>query len=439
MNKDKIQSGWIKLTGNPGTHTLEARIFHITCVFTILLFSCSIFFNYIIGLYTISFMLIPSVAAACFVYYLSRYRYRHGLAVGLFCAAGNLLFIAFFLNNSGINGPSLLIYLLFFFLVMSIVPLRQRTLWMLVNIIIAAGLIFFQYEYPQDVLLKHKDMASRFIDFGYVYFFTILIVYFIVTGIINSYNRERMLAENRAELLQLSNESKNKLFSILAHDLKSPLNSIQNFLEISMESDIEEHEKRTINSSLLRETKYTRQMLTNLLSWSKTQMEGMNVNLTKLDLEETLEPTLLLQASLAEQKGIMLNNLLQKNIRVIADSNMLELIIRNLVNNAIKFTPFGGEISISSEVHGYECWIKVQDNGVGITKTSEQRIFSMQSESTYGTNNEKGVGLGLVLCKEFIALQHGKIWLNSTVNVGTTFFVSLELASHADLFPLNLN
>lgn len=429
----------MKLTGNPETHILEARIFHITCIFTILLFSCSIFFNYIIGLYTISLMLIPSVAAACFVYYLSRALYKHGLAVGIFCAAGNLLFIAFFLNNSGINGPSLLIYILFFFLVMSIVPVKQRTLWMLVNIIVAAGLIFFQYKYPQDVPLKHRDTASRFIDFGYVYFFTILIVYFIITGIINSYNRERMLAENRAELLQLSNESKNKLFSILAHDLRSPLNSIQNFLEISMETDIEEHEKKTINSSLLRETKYTRQMLTNLLSWSTTQMERMSVNLVKLDLEETLEPTLLLQASLAEEKGIMLNNLLQKNIRVIADSNMLELIVRNLISNAIKFTPFGGEINISSEIHGYECWVKVQDNGVGITKINEQRIFSMQSESTYGTNNEKGVGLGLVLCKEFIALQHGKIWLNSTVDVGTTFFISLELASHADLFPLNLN
>jgi two-component system sensor histidine kinase/response regulator len=390
-------------------------------------------------LYTLSLMLIPSVAVACFVYYLSKFKYKHSLAVTLFCVSGNILFVAFFLNNSGINGPGLLIYLLFFFLVMSIVPVKQRLFWMLINIVIAVALILFQYFAPEAVPLKHADAASRYLDFGYVYFFTILIIYFILAGIINSYNRERLLSENRAELLELSNQSKNKLFSILAHDLKSPLNSIQNFLEICMETDIEEHEKRTINSSLLRETKYTRQMLVNLLSWSKTQMDGVNVNLVKLELKETLEPTLLLQASLAEAKGIVLNNHLHQHTRVIADSNMLELVIRNLVNNAIKFTPFGGEINVSSEVHGYECWIKVQDNGVGITKTNELNIFSMQSESTYGTNNEKGVGLGLVLCKEFVALQHGRIWLNSTVDVGTTFFVSMELAAHADLFPLSLN
>lgn len=434
-----MQSIWINLVGSPDTHTLEARIFHVACIFTILLFSCSIVFNYIIGLYTLSLLLIPSVAAACAVYYLSKVKYRHNLGVGIFCVLGNILFIAFFLTNSGINGPGLVIYLLFFFLVMSIVPVNQRLIWMAVNIGVTVVLIVYQYQHPSAVPLKYKDNISRYIDSGYVYFFTLVIVYFIITSIINNYNRERLLAEERAAELEKSNESKNKLFSILAHDLKSPLNSIQSFLEISLEIDIEEHEKRTINSSLLRETRYTRQLLSNLLSWSKTQMDGISVKLIRLDLDHALEPTLLLQSSLAEEKGILLHNRVDKHIQVIADSDMLELVIRNLVSNAIKFTPPGGEISISSEIHGYECWIKVEDNGIGIAKANFNKIFSLQSESTYGTNREKGVGLGLVLCKEYIVAQKGRIWVESAANAGTTFFISLELAAHADLFPLHLN
>ena len=431
MKINRIESEWIKLTGSPDTHTLEARMFHITCIFTIVLFTCGICFNYLIGLYAICLILFPSVFAACFLYYLSKFRFRHSLAVSVFSVLGNIVFILYFLNDSGIDGPGLLIFLLFFFLLMSIVPVKQRKIWVVVNISIAMVLITVQHLYPEWIPLKHRDTLSRSLDFGYVYFLTLLIIYFIITSIINSYNKEKTLAENKSELLELANQSKDKLFSILAHDLKSPLNSIQNFLEISMDINIDETEKKIINMSLLRETKNTRQMLINLLSWSKTQMEGVTVNLVHLDLAEALEPTLLMQAGLAEEKGIALNNLVEKDIKVIADIDMLELVIRNLVNNAIKFTAVDGEINISAENRGNECWIKVQDSGVGITKKNEQHIFSLQSESTYGTNNEKGVGLGLVLCKEFILLQQGKIWVESTVGVGTSFFISLKLAPPA--------
>jgi len=427
MKINQLRSTWVKLTGSPETHALEARIFHITCLFTIILFSCSIFFNYFIGLYTVSLLLIPGVVAAFGVYYLSKAKYRHDLAVTIFCVLGNVLFIAFYFNNSGINGPGLIIYLLYFFLILSIVPKSQRIIWMAINTIIAFMLLGIQHDHPEFIPLKHHDATARYVDFAYVYFFTLLIVYFTVTSILDNYNKERLLAVKRAEELEHANQSKTKLFSILAHDLKSPLNSIQNFLEILLEFDVTEQERRTIKTSLLRETKYTKQMLVNLLSWSKSQMDGMKVKEVKLDLAETLDPTLLLQASIAEEKAILLHNRLGSNITLFADHDMLELVVRNLVNNAIKFTPSGGKITISAEIHGEDCWILIKDTGVGIKKSKHKDIFTLQSSSTFGTNNEKGVGLGLVLCKEFITVQQGKIWMESTVGTGTTFFISLRL------------
>ncbi|MDO7744791.1 MAG: HAMP domain-containing histidine kinase, partial [Pedobacter sp.] len=312
-------------------------------------------------------------------------------------------------------------------LILSIVPKSQRIIWMAINTVIAFMLLGIQHDHPEFIPLKHHDATARYVDFAYVYFFTLLIVYFTVTSILDNYNKERLLAVKRAEELEHANQSKTKLFSILAHDLKSPLNSIQNFLEILLEFDVTEQERRTIKTSLLRETKYTKQMLVNLLSWSKSQMDGMKVKQVKLDLAETLDPTLLLQASIAEEKAILLHNRLGSNITLFADHDMLELVVRNLVNNAIKFTPSGGEITISAEIHGEDCWILIRDTGVGIKKSKHKDIFTLQSSSTFGTNNEKGVGLGLVLCKEFITVQQGKIWMESTVGIGTTFFISLRL------------
>lgn len=428
ITKNQIQANWSKLTGTSESHTLEARIFHVTCLFTIFLFTLSVFFNYIIGLHFLSVLLAPSVIIACGLYYVSRVRFMHQLGVTIFCVLGNILFIIFFMNNSGINGPSLVIYLLFFFLVISIVPVRQRLIWVTVNLVVALLLIAYQYHFPELVPVKHADELRRSIDFAYVYFFTLIIVYFIITSIINSYNKEKTLAENRAELLEQSNQSKNKLFSILAHDLRSPLNSIQNFLEISLEDDIQESDRKMIHSSLLRETRYTRQMLANLLSWSKTQMDGVAVNLVLLELGKVLEPTISMQSILAAEKSIVINNQISTAIKVTADHDMLELIIRNLISNAIKFTPVGGQITLSTTRVGDECWITVKDNGVGMTKATAINIFTMQSSSTYGTNNEKGVGLGLVLCKEFIGLQQGSIWVESDLGLGSTFFISLKLA-----------
>ena len=153
----------------------------------------------------------------------------------------------------------------------------------------------------------------------------------------------------------------------------------------------------------------------------------------------TLETTLIMQKSIAEEKNIVLTNAIDEGLRVVADTDMLELVIRNLVNNAIKFTPFDGEIKVSTSIQGQECWISVADNGVGIAKTDYLNIFSLSSQSTYGTNQEKGVGLGLVLCKEFVQIQQGRIWVESELGSGTVFYVSLPLVSHKDVIEMDLN
>jgi signal transduction histidine kinase len=116
-----------------------------------------------------------------------------------------------------------------------------------------------------------------------------------------------------------------------------------------------------------------------------------------------------------------------EDTEAIVDKDMLQLVVRNLVNNAVKFTPSGGNISVVCHKTVADCRLMIKDNGMGISQEQQKELFSLKSKSTYGTSNEKGVGLGLLLCKEFIELQNGRIWFISSPGIGTTFFISLPL------------
>jgi signal transduction histidine kinase len=167
-------------------------------------------------------------------------------------------------------------------------------------------------------------------------------------------------------------------------------------------------------------------MLVNLLLWSKAQMEGSKTNLQRINVANTLDATLEVQERLARKKGIVLTHNIDKGVDVVADYDMVQLVIRNLVNNAVKFTQPGGKISVTAYPVGNECQVMIEDNGQGIPAEKQKDIFSLKT-STYGTNNEKGVGLGLALCKEFVEKQGGRLWFESEWGRGTIFYVLLPL------------
>jgi signal transduction histidine kinase len=154
-------------------------------------------------------------------------------------------------------------------------------------------------------------------------------------------------------------------------------------------------------------------------------MEGVNVRLQKHNLFQVLASTVNTQHAIAGKKEIGFNNNIDKQAVAICDEDMLQLVVRNLLNNAIKFTPSMGEITISSKQESNSVCLMVADNGLGIPCEQHKEIFSLKIRSTYGTGNEKGIGLGLVLCKEYIELQGGSISFESEPGRGTTFFITL--------------
>jgi len=226
------------------------------------------------------------------------------------------------------------------------------------------------------------------------------------------------------EALQKLNATKDKFFSIIAHDLKSPFNSIMGFSELLVEqvknkdyNGIEKFAGIILNSS-----QRAVDLLMNLMEWSRSQTGRMEFIPEYFELVDFMGEILFMFDDIAGQKSIIIKKNLPSKIPVFADKAMINTVIRNLVSNAIKFTNPGGEIIITATEKQNEILVSVKDNGVGIPHSAVDKLFRIdENYTTSGTNKEQGTGLGLILCKEFIEKHGGKIWVESEEGKGSMF------------------
>ena len=244
-------------------------------------------------------------------------------------------------------------------------------------------------------------------------------------------NTENKLARQTAELQEL-NAMKDKFFSIIAHDLRSPFTVISGFTELLLNkiSSIPLTESKAYLELIHSSAKQTVYLLENLLLWSTTQSGNIDFQPGVFKVSDALEGQLQLMNIQAFKKGIKLTSTITNEPEVLADKNMVNTILRNLLTNAIKYTPRGGTIGISARptVLG-ALEISVEDNGIGIPGYSLESIFQITSkQATPGTENEKGSGFGLILCKEFVEKNGGRIWVESQFGSGSIFRFTLPLA-----------
>ena len=168
-------------------------------------------------------------------------------------------------------------------------------------------------------------------------------------------------------------------------------------------------------------------MFSKLLDWSKSQLHGLSPKFQNINLRVMIENLVNQEKHAALRKSIVLEFNVDPSIMIYADLDMMQVVIRNLIGNAIKFTPAHGNVLIRAEKNKSNCIVSIQDNGIGIPEEQKEAIFSLRARSTYGTENEKGVGLGLLLCKEFINAQNGKLWFVSHVSQGTCFYIHIPV------------
>lgn len=297
-----------------------------------------------------------------------------------------------------------------------------------------------QYDQQKEQLILDNEKAlAKQKTYVYIILF-ILLIFSGITFLIkrNAKIEKRLNKELVSKTVDLEkkeghlkdvNHTKDKLFSIIGHDLRGPIGAFQGLIKLFKEGEMTKDEFLSFVPKLKTDIDHIAFTLNNLLSWGQTQMNGSVTKPGITSLENIVEENIALLSEIASNKSIRLINRLESNTLTWADSNQMDIVIRNLISNALKFTPEKGMVTIGAIEKLNQWEIYVRDNGVGMDEETMGKIFSKNStHTTYGTNDEKGTGLGLSLCKEMVEKNNGLIWVNSAPNKGSSFYFTIPKA-----------
>jgi signal transduction histidine kinase len=235
------------------------------------------------------------------------------------------------------------------------------------------------------------------------------------------------IESQRDELTKL-NATKDKFFSIIAHDLKNPFHAIIGFTDLLSQNfkKIKDSEKLELIDLINTTTKSTYNLLENLLHWARTQTNAIKFKPAKISITDLINENVRFLQLNANKKNIDLKSDVKKDLMVFADSNMINTVLRNLLNNALKFTDHGGKVTINAKELNRHVEISVSDTGIGMDQNTLDNLFKIEEyKTTQGTSGETGTGLGLIICNEFVKKNGGKLYVESEKGKYTTFFFSL--------------
>lgn len=354
------------------------------------------------------------------------YLFLSGLMLnGLVCMLFFGLSIVFFVKEAGFHN---------YFLLLSLVPLitfkRSHRIHAMIIFCINLLLYLFVSLFPGSVIAYTPFpqeyltiMSSSYILLVYLVMLSLVIINIRVTSTKeNSLRREAMEEHLVNERLKEINDSKDRFFSIISHDLRAPLGTVSAFLDYFTDES-ENFTKEEIKEAVASMNKYTHEvyvLLENLLTWSRIQSGSMKVNLKKENLSERIRLNVELYTAQAMQKEINLKCNIDDDIVLDFDPDMINTILRNLINNAIKFTPRGGAIVINAVRRSDSVEVSVQDSGKGMSETTLKDLFRIDKKqnSCLGTEGEKRSGLGLILCKHFVECHNGTFSISSSRGKG---------------------
>jgi two-component system sensor histidine kinase/response regulator len=423
------------LIGNPAEFSLESRIYHsISLVSIVPILGGGLLYAFGPFHYAV-YLSICTGLVQFGLYYLSRFKNQLNLAVSLSVINMSSTRIGGYIFNAGVSGNSLLLSAVTLFIVLLIVPKKNRLIWFVFNAILVLTLLYLEFQHPAMIQQHYDSRKELFFNLGVTYLIVIALIYMGTVQLRRSYDEQKELVEEKASSMVKLNQEKDKLLSIISHDLNAPMASVKQYLELLQAVELDIEERRIIEKSLARSLNDASTLLNNLLLWAKNQMQLNYVQLETIDLKALLTATVNLFHTQTELKNINVKLCVEDDLYVKADQNMLSVVLRNLLNNAIKFSHIGGDIEIHAFREKGNCMISLKDNGIGIKEDKQDKIFTLNISSTYGTANEKGTGLGLILSKDFMAQQGGDLWFESAAAEGTTFYLSLP-AEHAPVLQI---
>lgn len=281
-------------------------------------------------------------------------------------------------------------------------PFWMTVTFIIISIMLVIGLFILIQRLRNRALLKRQFQLEMIIE-----------------------ERTREL-QNKNQELEKANLTKNKFFSIISHDLKSPFSGLLGLLDLLSNADeLEFEQEKDMVKIANRSAKNIYNLLEKLLTWANSQSENLSCFPKVNNLSEILQANIELSQEPASQKSIQIKPNFPDELTVLSDPDMIDTVIRNLLSNAIKFTKPGGTIEVTAEKLNDEVVVRIADSGIGLTTEQQKNLFKLGQNSLNGTNGESGTGLGLLICKEFIAKNQGEIWATPNRPAGTIFHFTL--------------
>jgi two-component system, sensor histidine kinase and response regulator len=255
-------------------------------------------------------------------------------------------------------------------------------------------------------------------------------ILFAVFRDISSRKKQEFDLQEYANNLQEINKLKDKFFSIIAHDLKNPFNGIINLSELLIGALKDSNIDKSLKfASIIKDASvHGRNLLINLLDWARIQTGKIKIQCQHISISEILDGEIDLVQPLLMGKSVEIIKNYDNDLFVYSDKDILSTVIRNLLNNAIKYSNLNGEINIVSSIVDNSFLVSIEDNGIGICEQEQKKLFSQESvNSVPGTNKEKGTGLGLIICKDLIEMLNGNISVYSEMGIGSKFVISIPI------------
>jgi two-component system, sensor histidine kinase and response regulator len=443
-------SDW--LLGNSKEYNSESRLLHLAIGIAVLSIVIPIGINLSIGFsLTDNSIFIISGALLLLSFYLSRSRKMYEASMLLFLWVCWATLIVSWIIKGGLSGVTPLYFILSALLV---VVLRPR--WIAPVIVVTAltfvSLIILEFTdylvvraYPSQNVRYLDLVLTHVLIFGLLAYANLMIVnegefrnlllkqeaadaHASKLEWIKLHNEVAVQKESLGEKndeLALLNEKQSKLFSIISHDLKTPLANITTSLQLLREAESSEEVAAVVLPKLERDIGLTSNMLENLLQWSSLQLRGIDLHRKRINVGQTLNETLELVSSFASFKEVVVETDIPSHLELNADEESLKLVVRNLALNAVKYSHRKNIVRVSCQAIEDYIQIDVTDSGVGISEDKLGGLFSTGNQSTEGTNNERGTGLGLLLCKMHIDSHHGRISIASNPGQGSCFTVQI--------------
>lgn len=413
------------IVGPAGEFKVENRIFNLICALGVVLDVIGYVLNALLYRENDNYSFVVAAVLTARIYYLGRFKKLYTVAIPWMIFLSYGVVSATYIFNNGSEGAILLTAGMVFVFLIAVTPQRFVPFILVLHLLIFLTLGGIEYWRPEWIQDNHASPSARLIDIISVFVVTTLVLAITLGFLRKALDSQRREIQRKNSKLEESQEHLKRVFSVLSHDLRNPLINVQSYLEILEDASLTNEQRKRFKSELLASVKSSNAMLEQTLQWSKVQIEGQEREQEIAEVSDIMQSAVGQVTDLATKKGVNIN-FEQCGCLVKCNPDQLIIILRNLLHNAIKYSDPGQTVKLYSKTSDDTCRIIVEDNGKGMDQAQLKRLFTKETRSSRGTENERGAGIGLLLCKQLAELNNARLEVESELGRGSKFIVALS-------------